>query len=151
MPWRRERLPTPVFWPGEFHGLYSLWGHKESDTTEWLSLSLSAPDLQTGDKQSYYFLNKKLYKERTLSFHTSLRGSIPLQNQEKRDNEDRDYWGETKPRFLQEQQAWRESHLAWAKPSLLQTGFCASFCACLLAPLNSSPNLRHLHFPFAAY
>jgi len=21
--WRRERLPTPVFWPGEFHGLYS--------------------------------------------------------------------------------------------------------------------------------
>ena len=32
------RLPTPVFWPGEFHGLYSPWGLKESDTTEWLSL-----------------------------------------------------------------------------------------------------------------
>ena len=28
IPWRRERLPTPVFWPGEFHELYSLWGHK---------------------------------------------------------------------------------------------------------------------------
>ena len=39
-PWRRERLPTPVFWPGEFHGLYSPWGHKESDVTERLSLSL---------------------------------------------------------------------------------------------------------------
>ena len=39
VPWRRERLPTPVFWPGEFHGLYSPWGHKESDTTEQLSLS----------------------------------------------------------------------------------------------------------------
>ena len=39
-PWRRERLPAPVFWPGEFHGLYSPWGHKESDTTEQLSLSL---------------------------------------------------------------------------------------------------------------
>ena len=38
IPWRRERLPTPVFWPGEFDGLYSLWGHKESDTTERLSL-----------------------------------------------------------------------------------------------------------------
>ena len=38
---RRDRLPTPVFWPGEFHGLYSPWGHKkESDTTEWFSLSL---------------------------------------------------------------------------------------------------------------
>ena len=23
IPWRRERLHTPVFWPGEFHGLYS--------------------------------------------------------------------------------------------------------------------------------
>ena len=21
IPWKRERLPTPVFWPGEFHGL----------------------------------------------------------------------------------------------------------------------------------
>ena len=35
-PWRRERLPTPVFWPGEFHGLCSSWGHKESDMTEQL-------------------------------------------------------------------------------------------------------------------
>ena len=41
IPWRRERLSTPVFWPGEFHGLYSPWGCKESDTTEGLSLSLS--------------------------------------------------------------------------------------------------------------
>ena len=24
-PLRRERLPTPVFWLGEFHGLYSPW------------------------------------------------------------------------------------------------------------------------------
>ena len=39
IPWRRERLLTPVFWPGEFHGLYSSWGCKESDMTEWLSLS----------------------------------------------------------------------------------------------------------------
>ena len=23
IPWRREWLPTPVFWPGEFHGLYN--------------------------------------------------------------------------------------------------------------------------------
>ena len=38
IPWRREQLPTPVFWPGESHGLYSLRGPKELDTTEWLSL-----------------------------------------------------------------------------------------------------------------
>ena len=35
-PWRRERLPTPVFWPGEFHGLYHPWGRKELDMTERL-------------------------------------------------------------------------------------------------------------------
>ena len=33
---------TPVFWPGEFHGLYSPWGSKESDTTKQLSLSLAS-------------------------------------------------------------------------------------------------------------
>ena len=43
-PQRRERLPTPVFWPWEFwpwefHGLYSPWGRKESDMTEQLSLT----------------------------------------------------------------------------------------------------------------
>ena len=37
-PWSRERLPTPVFRPGAFHGLYSPWSHKELDTTERLSL-----------------------------------------------------------------------------------------------------------------
>ena len=36
IPWRRERLPTPVFQPGEFHGLYSPWVHK--DMTEQLPL-----------------------------------------------------------------------------------------------------------------
>ena len=33
-PWRREGLPTPVFWPGEFHGLCSPWGRRESNTAE---------------------------------------------------------------------------------------------------------------------
>ena len=32
-------LPTPVFWPGEFHALYCSWGCKESDMTKRLSLS----------------------------------------------------------------------------------------------------------------
>ena len=37
IPWRRERLLSPGFWPGEFHGLYGPWGRKESDTTERLN------------------------------------------------------------------------------------------------------------------
>ena len=39
-----EKGVAPVFWPGEFHGLYSSWGRKESDMTERLSLSLSDQD-----------------------------------------------------------------------------------------------------------
>ena len=35
-----ERPPTPVFWPGEFHGVYNPWGRKELDMTESLSLLL---------------------------------------------------------------------------------------------------------------
>ena len=44
-----ERLPTPVFWPGESHGLYKPWGPKESDTTERLLLTHSY------DTSSRYF------------------------------------------------------------------------------------------------
>ena len=43
--WRRKWQPIPIFSPGKFHGQRSLvscspWGHKESDTTEGLTLSL---------------------------------------------------------------------------------------------------------------
>ena len=51
--YRRERLHTPVFWPGEFHGLYSPLGWKESDTTKQLSLTNS---LTTFCKQYYKLL-----------------------------------------------------------------------------------------------
>jgi len=40
MPWRREQLPTPIFCPGEFHGLYRSQGCKKSDMSDRLSLSL---------------------------------------------------------------------------------------------------------------
>ena len=47
IPWRRKRLPTPVFWPGEFHELSSPWGRKELDTTERLLGEISiTPDMQ---------------------------------------------------------------------------------------------------------
>ena len=39
IPWRREKLPTAVFWPREFHRLYSPWDRKELDMTERFSLS----------------------------------------------------------------------------------------------------------------
>ena len=53
MPWRRAWQPTPVFLPDGSHGQrslagYSPWGHKESDTTERLALSLL-----TGSETTY--------------------------------------------------------------------------------------------------
>ena len=46
IPWRRAWQPTPVFWPGEFHGQrslvrYSSWGPRESDRTERLTVSFT--------------------------------------------------------------------------------------------------------------
>ena len=54
--WRRKWEATPIFLLGEFHGQrslagYSPWGHKELETTQWLTLSLS-----------YYFSNKILWQ-----------------------------------------------------------------------------------------
>ena len=34
-----KRPPTPIFWLGEFRGLYSPWSYKKSDMTEQISLS----------------------------------------------------------------------------------------------------------------
>ena len=52
IPWRRERLSTPVFWPGEFHGWYSPWSCKESDTTEWFSRHFTSLTYQLSHKGS---------------------------------------------------------------------------------------------------
>ena len=50
-PGERNWLPTPVFWPGESHGQrnlagYSVWGHKESDTTKRLTHTHSISDTE---------------------------------------------------------------------------------------------------------
>ena len=35
-----NQIPTPVFWPGKFHRLYSPWGLKELDTTEQITTTV---------------------------------------------------------------------------------------------------------------
>ena len=68
-PLRRERLPPQVFWPGEFFRLYSPWGHKEWDTTERLSYSLSlliynvvlALGVQQSDSVIYTFFSPRFF------------------------------------------------------------------------------------------
>ena len=54
-----ESLPTPVFWPGEFHGLYSPWDHKEWENIENYS------------KQRCIFLSQALGVEIKFSLHLS--------------------------------------------------------------------------------
>ena len=54
IPRRRGRLPTPVLWPGEFHELYSPWGHKELDMLEQLSILLNVTI-----KLKKFYLKKK--------------------------------------------------------------------------------------------
>ena len=39
-PLEKGKATHSIFWPGEFHGLDSPWGSKDSDTTERLSLSV---------------------------------------------------------------------------------------------------------------
>ena len=37
VPLEKGKTTHSIFWPGEFHGLYSPWGHKELDMTDQLS------------------------------------------------------------------------------------------------------------------
>ena len=50
--WRRKSQPTPVFFPGKFHGKrnlvgYGPWDCKELDMTVWLTLLLFIPVVGT--------------------------------------------------------------------------------------------------------
>ena len=57
-PLERERLLTPVFWLGEFHGLYSPWGRKELGVTERLALRFPVLDIvNLCSLLHIYFLN----------------------------------------------------------------------------------------------
>ena len=60
IPWRRERLPIPIFWSGEFHGLYSPRGHKELDTTERLHFIYTS-DLICVFHNYLFFFNNFIY------------------------------------------------------------------------------------------
>ena len=61
IPWRREWLSTPVFWPREFHGLHSPWGRKQSDTTVWLSLHFTSYPINLCSSQSMTIINVYLF------------------------------------------------------------------------------------------
>ena len=49
-------LPTPVFWPREFHGLYGLWGCKQLGMAEQCSLPFSRGFSQPRDGTQVFFV-----------------------------------------------------------------------------------------------
>ena len=59
--WRRKWQSTPVFWPGEFHKLYSPWGCKDSDMSERLSLHFTSPLPSTGAKDKWLSLSASVF------------------------------------------------------------------------------------------
>ena len=61
-PLEKGMAAPPIFWPGEFHGLYSPWGRKELDTTERLSLHFTSEVGRVGGRKCFvllYFLWKE--------------------------------------------------------------------------------------------
>ena len=53
-PLEKGKAITPVFWPGEFHGLHSPWGRKESDTTARLLLHFTYGDTEFHISNFFY-------------------------------------------------------------------------------------------------
>ena len=86
IPWRR--LPTPVFWPGEFHGLYSPWGCKELGMSEWLSLLSSQCFVGSFDLEfsltSHEFINVPILELRKLSLASEVSPQLHTVHQKNR-------------------------------------------------------------------
>ena len=84
-PWRRERPPTPVFWPGELHEQkilagYSPWDHKELDILSIFHFHLSTiyiPWERVSSFQLEYEWKETVFGPRKLLWRVYLR----IQNQ----------------------------------------------------------------------
>ena len=59
IPWRRERLSTSVFWPGESHGLYGPWSLRVGH--DWVSFAFTFKHRYPGKQRifSHWRLSKK--------------------------------------------------------------------------------------------
>ena len=69
-PLEKERLPTPVFRPGEFHGLCAPWGRKEST---WLSAfhffhNVNSMELEKCCSSYFLYIVAKIYNDLTCMF-----------------------------------------------------------------------------------
>ena len=71
IPWSRNLQPTPVFFPGKFHGQrslagYSPWGHEESNTTEQLNALMFLIILLSGSIKICTILSMFIIPQKTV-------------------------------------------------------------------------------------
>ena len=109
-PRRRKRLPTPVFWLGEFRGLFSSWDHKESDKRNmaqpWPQELTSPPTLglfvKRKQNRTFFSLNirkdphNEISAKTWVSFYLRCQESkIPKQNRKKKKiHQEMAVWGD---------------------------------------------------------
>ena len=67
IPWRREWLPAPVFWPGEFYRLYSPWVTKTQLSHFHFLLTLI-----TNERDVCLFLSKEKLNLMKIRYRKSL-------------------------------------------------------------------------------
>ena len=80
IPWRREWQSTLVYLPGESHGWrYTPRGHKESDTTKRLKLSVSSSQRQTLRLSEDSLLREGASRERRLIQPLKVPPELPRQ------------------------------------------------------------------------
>ena len=95
-PLEKEWQPTPVFLPGKSYGWrslvgYSPWGHKESDTTEQLSLthSLTASSRSSHIHTLTQYLVKKRIRSKSNNKKDEMTGKLSVNTRNKAYNETR--------------------------------------------------------------
>ena len=64
IPWTSKRLPTPVFWPGESHGLYSPWVAKRRTRQNDFHFHFSLGDFQR-EKRPRFLSSRNSHRQRT--------------------------------------------------------------------------------------
>ena len=138
-----------MFWPGEFHGLYGPWGHKESDTTEWLSLSAPLTSkgrmIIVGPVRNFYC--ELLNGQSVLDFITYLKRLSLLQSWHKKNNTYKNLTQDCHEHASYIRQEGRSLHfcLFWGVTGIPAEGFNTVFSGFSTHSLSRLPSLQPDH------
>ena len=138
-PWRRAWLPTAAFLPGESPwteepgGLYSPWGYKESDTTEWLSTAQH--------EKNFHGKVHEGVSESWVGFRWTVGGQVALSQEEATPEGHETWWGSHKTLGWGLRDPETQSLACWALRQRILPYLSLSWPTCkfrVLAPLGTS-------------